>query len=107
MIKSFFGPVPNNTFSSKNGFVYAVYEAYNDHHHLTIRPEDVWFAIILQLSFYINANAEKFRSFFVSHEGKKETIIHGWDIAEFDSGQMAVEMTKALEAHLEQPDLLQ
>ncbi|KAJ4026630.1 hypothetical protein NW752_001581 [Fusarium irregulare] len=47
----------------------------NNHHHLTIRPEDVWFAIITQLSSYINANAAKLSRLFVSHKGKKELVI--------------------------------
>jgi hypothetical protein len=42
---------------------------------LTIRPEDIWFAIISQISFYINANAEELRDYFVSHEGQKELIV--------------------------------
>ncbi|KAK7415850.1 hypothetical protein QQZ08_012221 [Neonectria magnoliae] len=36
-----------------------------------IRPEDIWFAVVTQLSFHINANAEKLRSFFVEPEGQK------------------------------------
>nr|CEG05074.1 unnamed protein product [Fusarium clavum] len=60
---------------SKNGLVWAAFNAYSNHHHLTIRPEDVWFAIITQLSSHINANAEKLRHLFVSHKGKKELVI--------------------------------
>lgn len=30
--------------TSSNGFVHAAIQAYNGHHHLRIRPEDVWFA---------------------------------------------------------------
>ncbi|CAG7563451.1 unnamed protein product [Fusarium equiseti] len=60
---------------SKNGLVWAAFNAYSNHHHLTIRSEDVWFAIITQLSSHINANAEQLRHLFVSHKGKKELII--------------------------------
>ncbi|KAI4099182.1 MAG: hypothetical protein LQ339_006123 [Xanthoria mediterranea] len=55
-----------------NGFVKGAIRAYSSHHHLRIRPEDVWFAILSQLSLYINAHAEEVRDRFVSHEGKKE-----------------------------------
>ncbi|KAL8874917.1 MAG: hypothetical protein Q9198_006658 [Flavoplaca austrocitrina] len=58
--------------ASSNGFVKGAIRAYSDHHHLRIRPEDVWFAILSQLSLYINAHAEEFRGKFVPHEGKKE-----------------------------------
>ncbi|KAI8164729.1 Vegetative incompatibility protein HET-E-1 [Colletotrichum sp. SAR 10_70] len=60
---------------SQNGFLWAVYHAYSNHHHLHIRPEDIWFAILTQLSFYINANSESLRSLFVEHEGRKKLKI--------------------------------
>ncbi|KID60294.1 uncharacterized protein G6M90_00g080060 [Metarhizium brunneum] len=50
----------NHTSSSPNGFVWAAINAYSSHHHLCIRPEDVWFAIITQVGFYVNAHAENF-----------------------------------------------
>jgi hypothetical protein len=61
--------------AERHGLVWAAYHAYSSHHHLTIRPEDIWFAIISQISFYINANAEELRDYFVSHEGQKELIV--------------------------------
>lgn len=58
-----------------NGFVDSAVFAYNYHHHLIIRPEDIWFSILSQLNFYINANAEELRHMFVAHEGKKELLL--------------------------------
>jgi len=75
LIKSSFprGLFPTSHISaSQHGFIWAVVKAYSDHHNLTIRPEDVWFSILTQLSFFVNAHAEELRSFFVSHDGKKE-----------------------------------
>lgn len=60
---------------SANGFVYSAILAYNQYHHLRIRPEDVWFAIISQLSFYINRYAEELRGMFVAYEGKKKLMV--------------------------------
>jgi len=40
------GIVPN-----PNGFVNALAAAYNQHHDLVIRPDDVWIAILSQFSF--------------------------------------------------------
>ncbi|KAI0828585.1 hypothetical protein BC628DRAFT_1363354 [Trametes gibbosa] len=37
--------------AKSNGFVHTVLQAYADHHHLVIRPDDVWIAILSQLSF--------------------------------------------------------
>lgn len=40
--------------SSPNGFVLGAIQAYGSHHHLRLRPDDVWFAILSQLSCYVN-----------------------------------------------------
>lgn len=54
------------------GFVDTVFYSYQKHHNLIIRPDDVWTAIIVQFSRYINANAEALRHSFVDFEGKKK-----------------------------------
>ncbi|KAK2773003.1 hypothetical protein CKAH01_13667 [Colletotrichum kahawae] len=77
-----------HTTPSQNGFLWAVYHAYSDHHHLHIRPEDIWFAILTQLSHYINANSERLKSFFVEHEGRKKLEI--WtESTSIDFGSLA------------------
>ncbi|KAK5682333.1 hypothetical protein LTS10_005459 [Elasticomyces elasticus] len=60
---------------SKNGFLHAIMEAYNEHKHLQIRPEDIWFAILTQLSMYINGHGEELRHHFVAHDGKKDLVV--------------------------------
>ncbi|RPD75601.1 hypothetical protein L226DRAFT_545424 [Lentinus tigrinus ALCF2SS1-7] len=59
-----------------NGFVHAVLEAYGSHHHLRIRPDDVWVAILTQLSFYVNKHSEDLRAYFVAHQGKKRLTVN-------------------------------
>lgn len=59
-------------FRVKNGFVGTVVEAYSSHHHLIIRPDDVWLAIMTQFSAYVEANSETLRDRFVEHKGHKE-----------------------------------
>ena len=71
IIGSSFDP-RNTVYFKQNGFINTVIDAYNQHYHLTIRPDDVWISILAQLSCYINAFAEELRSKFVAHEGKKE-----------------------------------
>jgi hypothetical protein len=88
--------------ASDNGFIRAAYTAYNYHHHLVLRPEDVWFAILTQLSFYINAHAEELRSFFVQHDGQKELEAVS-DIADF--GALAVQMTDLISKNVNDPEL--
>lgn len=40
-----------NIVPQKNGFVGPLLMAYNQHHHITLRPDDVWIAIVGQFSF--------------------------------------------------------
>ncbi|MCJ1326765.1 hypothetical protein MMC10_003430 [Thelotrema lepadinum] len=97
----------NTIFPSRNGLLLAVEAAWSGHHHLVLRPEDFWFAILTQLGFYICAHAEELRSSFVSHEGQKEfTIIYaGHDMYGEDFGEMAIKMTKCMEKYIVDPDL--
>ncbi|KAI3331481.1 hypothetical protein HD806DRAFT_477464 [Xylariaceae sp. AK1471] len=103
IIQSSFGNVTKaaHITTSSNAFVYAATSAYNQHHHLTIRPEDVWFSILTQLSFYINANAEELRSLFVAHEGQKELeVVDIGTVQSADFGKLAVQMTKEIEKNV-------
>ena len=94
--------------SSANGFVQAVIAAYCNHHHLTIRPEDVWFAILTQISFFVNAHGEELRSFFVSHAGRVELeILDYGNIHSANFGAMAECMTELMAKNLNEPELLQ
>jgi hypothetical protein len=56
---------------ASNGFVNSAMLAYNQHHHLIIRPEDIWFTVLVQLNIYINEHSEELRSMFVAHEGQE------------------------------------
>lgn len=91
----------------KNGFVMAAYDAYTNHRNLVIRPEDVWFAVLSQFSFYINKHSEEFRGSFVSHEGKKGLILEQSfsDVGSIDYGSMCENMTRLIEQNIVDPDL--
>lgn len=58
-----------------NGFYDAFVYAYNNHGDVKITPDDVWITIMLYFKEYVNSNAEKLRTKFVSHEGKKELTV--------------------------------
>ena len=91
---------------SKNGLVYTLHHAWSGHHHLTLRPEDIWFAILSQLSFYVNAHGEELRAFFVAHEGQEEleTIDYG-TIDTVDFGPIAEKMTHLIQKNVLDPEL--
>ena len=69
---------PVNPVSPKfgNGFVGSAFFAYSQHHHLVLRPDDVWLAIVMTFANYVDAHAEEMRKSFVSHEGKKDLAVH-------------------------------
>ncbi|OCK75976.1 hypothetical protein K432DRAFT_361193 [Lepidopterella palustris CBS 459.81] len=94
-------------YHAKNGFVHTAVQAYSGHHRLVIRPDDVWNAIISQLSFYVNKNAEQLRDLFVAHEGKKELriIMPAWTVETIDYGDFALQMSKLLEENILDPEL--
>ncbi|KAJ7443106.1 hypothetical protein FB451DRAFT_95138 [Mycena latifolia] len=95
-----------NLLPQHNGFVHTVITAYNEHHALVIRPDDVWLAILCQFNFFVNANAELLRASFVAHEGKQELLI----VAEgtrndLDFGAMARQMADLVDKNVTDPAL--
>jgi hypothetical protein len=56
---------------SGDGFVRGAIQAWGEHLHLVLRPEEVWFTILVQLNFYMNAHAEDVRDLFVTHSGQE------------------------------------
>jgi hypothetical protein len=94
--------------SRSNGFVNTIVDAYNRHHALSIRPDDVWIAILAQFNLYVNANAEMLRSTFVSHEGKKQLVVEAVGTRyTVDFGHMAKAMTEKLRENINDPSLVE
>lgn len=85
-----------------NGLVHTVLDAYNQHYHLTLRPDDIWIAILSQLSAYINANSETLRHKFVTHDDKKELVLEIplSAIEDIDFDSLGDKMTDLLNASL-------
>jgi hypothetical protein len=91
---------------SKNGFIYSAIDAYSYHHHLTLRPEDIWFSILTQLGFFVNGHAEEVRDYFVSHKGKIELeVFGGGNIKTADFGDLAIQITDKIAENVKDPEL--
>ncbi|KAM5515704.1 hypothetical protein FOXYSP1_02655 [Fusarium oxysporum f. sp. phaseoli] len=96
----------NHVSASRNGLVWSSFHAYSTHHHLTIRPEDVWFAIVTQISAYINANSEKMRDYFVSHDGQKKLeVIDYATLHTADFGKLSQLMALEIANNIKDPAL--
>eukprot|EP01084_Bolivina_argentea_P196957 337607_1 len=60
---------------SFHGFARAMEIAYFDHYPLRIKVSHIWLLIMHALAAHIDVNAEKLRSKYVNHDGKKELIV--------------------------------
>ncbi|KAI9763061.1 MAG: hypothetical protein M1840_000952 [Geoglossum simile] len=95
-----------NVYSSPNGFINAAIEAYSRHHHLIIRPDDVWIAILTQFSAYVNEHAEDLRGLFVGHHGKERLVAAEFgDRHSANFGEIAQRMGCLLEGIVVDPEL--
>jgi hypothetical protein len=102
----------NKIVTQNNGFVDGAVQAYNQHHHLVLRPEDVWFSILTQFNFYVNANSEQLRSLFVAHDGQKHLVISDLQdirskdpnaVFGVDWGKFSYKMTKMIADNIKDP----
>ncbi|CAI4216869.1 unnamed protein product [Parascedosporium putredinis] len=63
---------------SADSFLRGALQAWGQHLHLVIRPEEVWFTILVQMNFYMNTHAEEIRDLFVDHEGKEKISVEDY-----------------------------
>jgi hypothetical protein len=106
IFQSSFPETSSNIVPSDNGFVRTILDAYNYHRALIIRPDDVWLAISVQFSFFVNGNAELLRSQFVTHEGKKELVVKAFGTRyTVDFGHMARTMADEIQKNVVDPSL--
>mmetsp|Transcript_11072 Transcript_11072/g.20128 ORF Transcript_11072/g.20128 Transcript_11072/m.20128 type:complete len:419 (+) Transcript_11072:42-1298(+) len=102
------GDAEEATLPGSWGLVSTVMHSYNRHHELELRPDDIWQAILTQLSFYVNGNAEALRDRFVDFEGKKTLVLQtGGTLFTADFGRVASVMVDTqIAANIKDPDLV-
>ncbi|EAL62045.1 hypothetical protein DDB_G0290823 [Dictyostelium discoideum AX4] len=89
-----------------NSFIYSAWESYNNHNHLVLRPDNIWMAILTQLSFYINKNSEELREKFVDFTGKKELIVEtDYPILEAPFDEVVIEMSNRIQSNIKDPSI--
>ncbi|KAG9398847.1 hypothetical protein AC1031_014165 [Aphanomyces cochlioides] len=99
-------PIKASFATSKSGFVLGAIQAYNQHHNLVIRPDDVWLAIMVQFGFFVNGNAETLHDSLVRHQGQKELREDGFGtLYSADYGGMATQMIGKMEEHPVDPSM--
>ncbi|CAK4083533.1 unnamed protein product [Aphanomyces euteiches] len=101
-------PFKGSLTPTTSGFVLGAVQAYNQHHDLVIRPDDIWLAIMIQFGFFVNGNAETLRESLVKHQGQKELeVTEIGTLYSVDYGKMAAQMIGKMEEHLVDPTLAQ
>jgi len=91
---------------SENGFVHAVIDAYNGHHNLILRPDDVWLAIMVQFAFYLQANSEELRSQFVDHKGTTELeVVDVGTLMTADYRKLSLKMAEEISKNIKDPKI--
>ncbi|KAJ7676596.1 hypothetical protein DFH06DRAFT_1279145 [Mycena polygramma] len=96
----------SNAIPTPNGFVQTLILAYNQHHTVSIRPDDVWLTILSQFNYFVNANAELLRASFVAHDGQRElSIVEEGTRYSLDFGAMSRQMVDELEKNVSDPAL--
>ncbi|KAH8668348.1 hypothetical protein BX600DRAFT_434893 [Xylariales sp. PMI_506] len=93
-------------FATKNGLVHTCIEAYNQHHCLVIRPDDIWLGILVQFNSYVNAHSEELRSLFIEHAGQLGLHIEA-NLDDIDHGKMAFLMAKLMQQKVKDEELQQ
>ena len=107
MSDSFPSSPPLHLTPSPNGLLDAAIAAWNNHHHLVLRPDDIWIAIISQLGFFIDKHAEELRSFFVEHKGQKQLeVVQDALIDKADYGTFAMQMAAEIGRNVKDPELV-
>jgi|AGTN01.3.fsa_nt_gi hypothetical protein len=61
--------------SGFNVFFETIHQAYDEHRPLRLSPDNLWLTIAQGFAAIIGKNPEKYRSYFVEHEGKKKIVI--------------------------------
>ncbi|CAK9050516.1 unnamed protein product [Durusdinium trenchii] len=96
----------NHMLPAQWGLVSTVFEAYNHHHELVLRPDDFWQAILTQMSFYIQARAEALRERFVDFKGKKTLVIYMMGtLFTADFGNFALAMADKIAENIKDPEM--
>jgi hypothetical protein len=98
--------IDSKKYRVRNGFVGTVVTAYSNHHHLIIRPDDVWLAIMTQFSAYVEKNSETLRDKFVEHKGQKSLTVKS--IGKLDTAnyqEMCKQMTEQISSNIKDPSI--
>ncbi|RYC65441.1 hypothetical protein CHU98_g758 [Xylaria longipes] len=99
--------LPPVLIANNNGFVNAIVEAFNQHHHLVIRPDDIWLAILTQFKCYVTAHGEELTSHFGTQLDPQMLRVsyHGADRYSVDFADFASKISILIDKSITDPEL--
>ena len=86
---------------SGDSFIRGAIQAWGSHLHLVLRPDEVWFTILVQLNFYMLSHAEAVRPLFVNHTDRQTVLVEAPTFPALLTG-----FSSALQARVNTPWLL-
>ncbi|KAN0038049.1 hypothetical protein ACTA71_000221 [Dictyostelium dimigraforme] len=94
------------SFGALNSFVYSAWESYNNHHHLVLRPDNIWMAILTQFSFYANKNSKELKEKFVDFQGKRSlTVKTDYSILKAPFDELTIQMSNQIQSNIKDPSI--
>ncbi|ATY67497.1 hypothetical protein A9K55_000321 [Cordyceps militaris] len=69
---------PNTVYPSSDSLVRGALEAWAQHQHLVLRPDEVWFEVLAQLNCYMAKHAEEVRHLFVDFDGHQDIVVKAY-----------------------------
>jgi hypothetical protein len=94
----------DNDYRTNNNFINAFLDAYNYHKTLVIRPDDIKLQILMIISTCVNNNPEKFRSYFVDHDEKKDLVVRN---GSFNADYFCKKFSELLEENIKDKEFAQ
>ncbi|KAN0019394.1 hypothetical protein ACTFIU_002602 [Dictyostelium citrinum] len=97
----------NEIIGSPNSFVYSAWDAYNNHHHLEIRPDNIWMAISTQFSFYINKFYKELGDRLVDFQNEKKElkVFTDYPILEAPFEKLVMDMAEQIVNNIKDPSI--
>lgn len=89
---------------SSSGLVSLLTKAYNEHHKLVLRPDDIWMAIMCQFTFFTNKYSKELQSVFVKHKDKIELEIKNDMLT--NVSDMSVQMVDKMKEYFQDENFL-
>jgi hypothetical protein len=101
--QGFFGNSPrinqSRIYPLQDSFIRGAIDAWAQHQHFVIRPDDIWFTILMQLNFYLRGHSAEVRD-QIGYKNQLDVDLFGWiDVGVITQNIVDFEIKKWLKAN--------